>query len=89
MISAFSGTIWTAMIITMKAARPRKRNFASASAARNASTSESATTDGDDDQAVPDVVPEVGRLIASREVRRASRAREPLRRVARGCRRPA
>src|SRR5215203_3285448 len=44
MISAFSGTIWTPMITTTNAARPRKRNFASASAARNASTIDIAVT---------------------------------------------
>ena len=44
MMSALSGIIWTAMIITMKAARPRKRNIASAIAASSATNSESATT---------------------------------------------
>ena len=43
MISAFCGTICTPKIRTMNALRPVKRNFASATAASNASTSDSAT----------------------------------------------
>ena len=44
MISAFAGSIWITIIVTMNVVRPEKRNFASATAARNASTIESATT---------------------------------------------
>ena len=43
MISAFAGSIWMTIIIRMNTLRPEKRNLASATAARNASTSESAT----------------------------------------------
>ena len=44
MTSAASGTIWTPKTTTTKALRPWKRNLASASAARNASTTETMTT---------------------------------------------
>ena len=43
MISPACGSIWIPIISTMKIFRPVKRNFASATAARNASTIESAT----------------------------------------------
>src|SRR6266581_6164114 len=44
MTSAFSGTIWTAITITMNVVRPRKPNRATATAARNARMIEIATT---------------------------------------------
>ena len=44
MISAFAGSIWIMMIRTMNTFRPLKRNLASATAARKASPTESATT---------------------------------------------
>ena len=43
MISPACGSIWMPIIRTMKTLRPVKRNFASATAARKASTIESAT----------------------------------------------
>ena len=44
MISAFAGSIWIMITSTMNALRPVKRYLASATAARNASATESATT---------------------------------------------
>src|SRR5690348_8019990 len=44
MISAFAGSIWIRIISTMNALRPVNRNFARATAAKNASTIDSATT---------------------------------------------
>ena len=45
MTSAFSGTICTPMTMTMKAVRPRNPNRATATAARNETTMEMATTE--------------------------------------------
>src|SRR6266481_7334673 len=67
MTSALSGTIWTAMTMTMKAERPRNPNLATETAARKASATEIATTVRTTIRLLTTSFQKNGRFIASRK----------------------
>ena len=67
MINPACGSIWIPMIRMMNALRPVKRNFASATAARKASTIESATVTLTTIRLFLTPSQKKGRLIASRK----------------------
>src|SRR6266849_1353253 len=68
MTSALSGTIWTAMTITMNAVRPRNPKRATAAAARKASAMEMATTESTTVRLLTTSFQKKGWLIASRKL---------------------